>query len=73
LLNPRHWVRPDCGRLLDTLRDLSPVFGGHSVRLRLALVKLAADVGEVGRKLLPRAPLAEDILYLSPLKRHHLN
>jgi hypothetical protein len=23
-------------------------------------VKFAADVGEVGRKLLPRAPLAED-------------
>jgi hypothetical protein len=25
-------------------------------------VKFAADVGEVGRKLLPRAPLAEDRL-----------
>jgi hypothetical protein len=25
-------------------------------------VKFAADVGEVGRKLLPRAPLAEDLL-----------
>jgi hypothetical protein len=32
------------------------------VRLRLALIKLAADIGEVGRKLLPRASLAEDRL-----------
>jgi hypothetical protein len=32
------------------------------MRLRLALVEFAADVGEVGRKLLPRAPLAEDRL-----------
>jgi hypothetical protein len=62
LLNPRHLVRPGCRRLLDTLRDPSPVFGGHSIRLRLALVEFAADVGEVGRKLLPRAPLAEDLL-----------
>jgi hypothetical protein len=30
------------------------------VRLCLALVKLAADIGEVGRKLLPHAPLTED-------------
>jgi hypothetical protein len=62
LPNPRHWARPGCGRLLDTLRDLSPVFGGHCVRFRLSLVKFASDVGEVGRKLLPRAPLAEDRL-----------
>jgi hypothetical protein len=41
---------------------MSPVFGGQSVNLRLALVKLANDIGEVTRKLLPRAPLAEDRL-----------
>jgi hypothetical protein len=62
LLNPHHWVRPDRGRLLDTLRDLRPVFGGHSVRPCLALVKFVADVVEVDRKLLPRAPLADDRL-----------
>jgi hypothetical protein len=61
-LNPHFWVRPECGGLLNTLWDLSPVFGGQSIRLRLALVKLAADVGEVGRKLLPHEPLAEDRL-----------
>jgi hypothetical protein len=44
-LNPRLWVRPDCGGLLDVLRDLSPVFGGQSARLCLALVKLDADIG----------------------------
>jgi hypothetical protein len=69
LLNPRHWVRPDRGRLLDTLRNLSPYFRGHSVRLRLALVKFAADVGEVGRKLLPRAPFAEDRLRIPENRR----
>jgi hypothetical protein len=30
----------------------------HNAEIRLALVKFAADVGEVDRKLLPRAPFA---------------
>jgi hypothetical protein len=64
LLNPFLWGCSNCGMLLYTLGDLISVFGVHFIRLTLALVKFAADVGEVGRNRCRAPPsLKIDLVY----------